>query len=607
MRVWRLVALLLSSWLATPAAQAQAQQQQPGICDASLARALANDPQASIVLARQFRKGEKLLLEGDSSPYAPVLAHDLCMVKINVGPGNPGPEGAPSTSRGIGIEIWLPTPDRWNGRIHALGGGGFQGGASGSPRNIGAPMAAGVADEEGAVSSTTDAGHASEPKNYGIPDSGGDFLMLPDGSANVALWRDFAVRAIHEQAVKTRAITAVFYGRPAAHVYFDGSSTGGRQGHKLAQAHPEDYDGIIANLPAMHWTRMLAAMAWPHLVYQRDLGGTPLAKAQLDLVSNAAIAACDMVGGQHLGFIMEPAKCRYDPTRDKAVLCATDGGSNTTPVCVSRSQARVMNKVWYGPTADGSVPDPARDNGWTMPPRGKHLWYGPARGTSLWNAWFEKFLGRPTGVASPEQAPFLGTHWLALAGGDPALADKDFRNARGNGHEGYKALSYGQFAAIVRGARAFNATTYAGIDSDNPDLSRFAAAGGKLLFWHGTNDEVIPLQGSIQYYDSVVRRMGGLARVQAFYRLYVLPGAGHQSPNGTANPAANPPVFTRTGLYKALTEWVENGVVPGRIQLASPPGSGPAISQPACPYPQRAQFQDGDPRAAASYTCEGGR
>ena len=177
----------------------------------ALASAIAGDPQARIVLVRQFRRGEALLLDKDNSPQAPRLANDLCLVKLMVGPGNPGPQAAPSTSQGIGIEVWLPSAERWNGRIHALGGGGFQGGASGLPHHVGAPMAAMVADSEGAVSSTTDAGHASEPKNYGIPDSGGDFLMLPGGSANRALWRDFAVRAIHEQAVKTRALTTAFY------------------------------------------------------------------------------------------------------------------------------------------------------------------------------------------------------------------------------------------------------------------------------------------------------------------------------------------------------------------------------------------------------------
>ena len=600
---WLLPVLALAAF---PGSAADAQAPAGLTCDETLKAAFKPDPLTTVVAVKAFRPGDPLVISEAVTPAIPRAANALCMVKLMVGPGNPGPADAPSTSAGIGIEIWLPMAARWNGRIHALGGGGFQGGSAGLPYNVASPYAAAVADGEGAVSSVNDAGHASLPKNYGIPDSGGDFLMNPDGSINEVLWRDFAVRAIHELAVKTRALTAAFYGRPAVRVYWDGSSTGGRQGHKLAQAHPGDFDGIIANLPALHWSRMTIGLAYAHLVFQRDLGGQVPTIAQQDLVSNAAIAACDMVGGQHLGYILDPAQCRYDPARDRAVLCLSDGGSNGGEACVTRQQAHAINKIWYGPTTDGSVPDPARDNGWTMPPRGpprgKHLWYGLARGTSLYNAYFMKFLGRATGVASPEAPPFLGTDPLALAMQDPTLAQPGFRNAKSALRDGWKTLSYAQFAAAMRRARAMD-NRLANLDTDNPDLSAFRARGGKLLFWHGTNDEVIPVQGSMQYYDSVLRRMGGAARVQEFYRFYVVPGAGHQSPNGTANSRATPPIFTPTQMYELLTDWVENGKQPGTIVLSSPSFAGPVQTAPACAYPQRRAYVSGDPKKASSYAC----
>lgn len=573
----------------------------PQACGPALGRIFDNDPQTSVVLIKQFETGEKLVLPGDNAPNAPSAARPLCLVKLNVGPGNPGPAGAPSTSSGIGIEIWLPAAANWNERIHALGGGGFQGGVAGSANQVGSPMAAMVAMGEGAVSSINDAGHASQPKNYGIPDSDGDFLMNPDGSIASNLWRDFSSRGIHEQAVKTKAVTRAFYGRPARHAYWDGSSTGGRQGHKLAQAHPLDFDGIVANLPALHWTKLLPAMAYPHIVIQNDLAGKPLTRAQLDLASNAAIAACDMVGGQHLGFILDQASCTYDPLDDPAVLCRADGGGNDSPACLSRKQALAVNKMWYGPTSDGSVPDPAVDNGWKSPPSGKHLWYGLARGTSLYADFFEKLLGRPTGAATPESPQFLGTDQLALQGQNAALGGPDFDNASTDRRDAWKNLSYAQFAAILQAGETLNRTHFAGIDTDDPDLSAFEASGGKLLFWHGSNDEVIPVQGSTQYYDSVIAAMGGLERVQAFYRFYVVPGAGHQSPNGTSNPAAKPPIFGQTSMYDLLVNWVENGAAPGRAELTAPgPGEKTA---PACLYPSKAAYRSGDPKLSASYIC----
>ena len=595
------LALLIANGIFSTAALAN---EPARACDETLKSALAADPQTEVVLIKRFEAGEALVLPGDRAPNAPKTANPLCLVKLIVGPSTPGASDAPSTSPGIGIEIWLPANNRWNGRIHAQGGGGFQGGASGSRENIGNPFAAMAADAEGAITSTTDAGHASVPKNYGIPDSGGDFLMNPDGTPNARLWQDFAVRAIHEQAVKTKAVTLAYYGRPARYAYWDGSSTGGRQGHKLAQALPEDFDGIIANLPAMHWTRTLTSMVYPHLVFQRDLGGEPLTTEQLDLVSNAAIAACDMVGGQHMGYILDSATCRYDPTRDPRVLCRSAGGENDTAACVDRRQALAMNKIWYGMTVDGSVPAPAEDNGWRLTPGGKHLWYGPTRGTSLWNAYFAKTLGRATGVASPETPPFLGTHQLALEMQDPMLASPDFRNGKGNGRDGWKALSYAQLAEAFRRGLKLNEGAFSRINTDDPDLSKLEASGHKLLFWHGTNDEVLPVQGSIDYYDSVVHRMGGLERVQKFYRFYVVPGAGHQSPNGTSNPDASPPIFTRTQLYDMLVDWVEKGIPPQRIVLETPEGAPSKRSYPVCPYPQKTQYVAGDPNVAASYRCE---
>ena len=211
-------------------------------------------------------------------------------------------------------------------------------------------------------------------------------------------------------------------------------------------------------------------------------------------------------------------------------------------------------------------------------------------------------LGRPAGIAHPEQPQSLGTDQLALQLQNPSLAGPEFRNASASRREGWKQLSYPQLADAIHRGEALDAS-FGKINTDNPDLSAFAARGGKLLSWHGTNDEVIPVQGSMQYYDSVVAEMGNLQRVQSFYRLYIVPGAGHESPNGTANPLANPPIFAGNQLYDMLVNWVENGVVPDRVELHSPADQPINRSQPVCPYPQKASYVEGDPNVASSYIC----
>jgi hypothetical protein len=78
-------------------------------------------------------------------------------------------------------------------------------------------------------------------------------------------------------------------------------------------------------------------------------------------------------------------------------------------------------------------------------------------------------------------------------------------------------------------------------DSDNPDLSAFQAAEGKLLQFHGWNDSAIPAASSIAYYNSVAAKMGGSEKIKAFYRLFLAPGMDHCG--GGAGPNAIGGVF----------------------------------------------------------------
>src|SRR5262245_33532448 len=56
--------------------------------------------------------------------------------------------------------------------------------------------------------------------------------------------------------VKSKAIIEAFYGNPPKYSYFNGCSTGGKEGLMAAQRYPEDYDGInvggSANFAQIH-------------------------------------------------------------------------------------------------------------------------------------------------------------------------------------------------------------------------------------------------------------------------------------------------------------------------------------------------------------------
>jgi len=563
-------------------------------CDDSMKTAFKPDANTTVLLVKAFKKGDALLLSGTPTASTPTAANDLCVVKLNVGPGNPGPAGAPSTSLGIGIEIWLPTAANWNNRIHVKGGGGWAGlteasltqlaGTSVNPLAIGTWPLANITGIEGAVSASTDAGHVTGS-------TGGSFAMNPDGSISEAQWTDFSERAVHEMALKTKALTKAFYGKDANYAYFVGTSLGGRQGHKEAQVNPADFDGILAGMPSFNLSKLSTAGLYPRIVEQVDLGGTNLTTGQLSLVSNAAIGACDTVGSQHLGYIPDPSQCKYDPTQDATVLCTASGGTNSTSNCVSTVQATAINKMWYGQTSDGSVPSPASDNGFGVAPAANQKWYGFTRGTDL----------TPVAGGSPlsPAALQLFTDFIALEMQNPLLGLPSFQNATGNGTNGWMSLSYAQLSmAFDRGVAL--QTAFDNVNTDNPDLSAFRDRGGKMIMYHGLADIVIPPQGSINYYNRVASQMGGIAAIQNFYRFYLAPGLSHGFMNGTANPSANPPLPTENGLYGVLTDWVEKGIVPGRVDVKTQDGTK---SRPLCVYPQQATYGSGDPNQTASYTC----
>lgn len=568
-------------------------------CDDSMKTAFKPDAHTQVMLVRSFKAGEPLALAGTpASPAPPVAAADLCLVKMVVGPDFAGTAGAPSTSAGIGIEVWLPAPAAWNERIKNLGNGGWAGGNHASTTLIGnAPAAATAAT--GYVVGTTDTGHTV---------STGAFAMREDGGIHSTLWADFAERSLNELAVKTKALAKAYYLKDQKYAYWQGCSSGGREGYKMAQEHPEHYDGYVIEAPAINWTRFINTEIYPQVVMQRDLGGN-LSNAQVGLVSAAAVSACDVVGGQHLGFIIDPRQCTYDPTRDASVLCnGVQGngvvGTSTNAACVNLAQAQAINKFWYGQTADGTAPDPLLDNGASpTPTTGNHLWWGLARGASL-----TALAG--DAVSPPFFGPFpTASDMLALELQDPSFATPTFANATGSGQNRWKSMTYADLSNAYN--QGVSLQPFLGrINTDNPDLTRARDRGAKIIQLHGWGDQLIPPMGSINYYTRMSASMGGLIETQKFNRLFMVPALGHcrgvaGSVSGSAGPAVSSntvPLPVPNQFFDALVNWVENKVAPEQVVLQS---ANASVSMPVCPFPKKATYSgSGSITAAASYSCK---
>lgn len=173
----------------------------------------------------------------------------------------------PGQNDTINAFLWLPRPDSWNGRFMGVGGGGW-----GTGQGNGT-LARPAADGYAAV--ITDGGHSmdtveSSPLFWGL---------TSPGNVNWPLLQDFASIALDDAATLGKGAVRAFYGRPQNYSYWSGCSTGGRQGHMMAQRYPDQYDGILATAPAFNWNEFLLAEYWPQLI-MNEIGKSALSRPQ---------------------------------------------------------------------------------------------------------------------------------------------------------------------------------------------------------------------------------------------------------------------------------------------------------------------------------------
>ncbi|UUZ65679.1 tannase/feruloyl esterase family alpha/beta hydrolase [Polaromonas sp. P1-6] len=603
------------------AAGAVATDGPPLACDDQLKTAFRPDALTTVVAVQSLKKGDKVFVSDSGSPVT--LAADMCLVKLKVGPGNPGPAEARSTSEGIGIEVWLPTHADWNQRIRNYGGGGFVGGGHIHAANNGATLATAVGSKfpapviagMGYASGTTDAGQRWSQN--------GSFAFLPDGTLNVALLKDFSYRSLVEQALKTRAVVKLYYGKAPKYAYFDGHSTGGRQGWKVAQDYPELYDGYLIAAPAISSGSFGLNSFYPQVVMKTDLGYTSADPAfvaanfqqKVTEVNRRAVLACDKEG---LGLLLDPFSCGYDPLKDGAALCTgvagqgVVGSNSDEKTCVNAKEAAVINKLWYGITTDGSY-----DANQTASARSgvslgtKQLWWSFPRGAN-WGA----ILGN---VNNADRIALLlqDVRYAPSRQLNPAV---DFVNASTSERDKWREIDHTALTDVFNKGIALQ-PTLGHPNTDRADLSRLRRLGRKVITYTGLAEDVIPPATSVNHYERVAAAMGGIAEVQKFVRLYLVPGKAHSSQgrgytvasagdasrNNTVPLPALPGAGNQTPsreqdqMFTALVDWVEKGTAPESITLVSRDKS---VSYPVCVYPQKAIWNgSGSAKSAASYVC----
>src|SRR5262245_17911115 len=417
----------------------------------------------------------------------------------------------------------------WNGRTQGLGGGGCAGNLNVNP-----------AVNAGYVGSGTDTGHTGGNCEPGVN---------PDGTYNLQFIEDFIRNAIKQQVLWSKQLAQSYYGMSAAYNYWNGCSTGGRQGYLLAQELGNELEGILANAPAMYWTRFQTAQMWGQIA-MKDLVGGPIPAAKLAQTTASAVQACDAADGVTDGIIDDPRTCTFSAT---ANIC----GAPNAPAqnCLTQAEAQAIDKIWDGPRNS----------------KGRKVWFGLDRGTNL------------SGLNGTN--PFL-------------LGVTQFHWDEHDLHFDWHTVPIGGYPQVAQdGSKNIADET----DTFGP-LDTFKQHGGKLLTFMGANDQLIFPRGVINYYRLMASRYSrhpagrpDFENLQSFYRLFRAPGVAHCGGGVGPQPQA---------LFSTLVNWVENGVPPQSL-LASG-GSVPLRTRPLCPYPQTAIYNGtGNINDASSFFCGG--
>ena len=425
----------------------------------------------------------------------------------------------PTSDSEIKMEVWLPIQG-WNGRLQVVGNGGWAG-------NISYP----------AMARALAGGYATASTNTGHDGDRADFV--PGHPEKLV---DFAWRAMHLTTVQSKSIVKTFYGNAARFAYYNGCSSGGKQGLKEAQKFPEDFDGIIAGSSANNWNRQKASFVYKF----EQMHKTPesfVPKEKYEMLHNAVLKACDALDGVVDGVIENPLACHFDPT---VLLCKGADG----PACLTAPQVAAM-KTMYAPTRTS---------------KGEYVFPGMAPGTEL----------------------ELGT----FAGAEPRLTQTDLFTYVVYNDPKWDLMTFDLDNGLALAEKVDSTVGVAAVD---PDLKPFLSHNGKLLLYHGFSDPNIMPENTMNYYKSAVAASGGEEKTKDSLRLFMVPGMGH------CGGGMGPNEFD---MMAPLTEWVEKGKTPDRVIASRVTNGVVTRTRPLCAYPKVAKYKGtGSTDDAANFAC----
>ncbi|WP_456670829.1 tannase/feruloyl esterase family alpha/beta hydrolase [Bradyrhizobium sp. USDA 3240] len=484
------------------------------------------------------------------TPAARIIPANPAFCKV-LGQITPTDPAAPP----IKFEVNLPV--EWDGRSLQYGGGGFNGVLISGlglppayPFDKASPLALGF------VTVGTDSGHEQKP---------GEPPQL--FSLNDEAFANFSHEAYKKVRDAARALTVRAYGKPPAKTYFMGSSEGGREALTMAQRYPDDFDGIFARVPVINWVGLQHAGTRSGLV---TMGDGWIRPAQVKLVADAVLRACDTQDGSDDALVQDPVGCKsaFKP----ATLACAAGHSGDD--CLTDKQIAAIETL-HAPYKFSFLLANGLDDypGWGVSGENTPA-FGPTGG---WKAWW-------LGSAAPAQppAPTNGIAWIYGAGGMQYVFA---RNPK---------LDVTTYKPEDHKARVLEVSAL--MDSTDPDLTRFHAHGGKLVILEHMSDYAQSPYAGIRYFENVEKTLGK-DKVAEFARLYTAPGVDHVGSGAPAN----------VDMLAVLVDWVENGKAPGDLEVREQKTEAPAFDTvralPLCRWPAWPHYKAGPVTAAASFAC----
>ncbi len=395
------------------------------------------------------------------------------------------------------FNIRLPV-DNWNGKGFVSGCGA---GCGTLPIEVSGRIK--IALNRGYATATMNTGHWS-PNQF-------DFSWAYN---NPQAETDYAHRAVHETKRVLDEIIQVFYERESIHSYFWGCSGGGRQAVMATVEYPDDFDGVIAQSPALSYTESLMLLAWMRQVNTGSNGRDILTKEDVPLIKKAVYGACDGLDGKIDGLISNPTKCEFDT---EVLLCKNN------KECLSDEKVEVLKKWYQGPVNS----------------KGKRLLTtGVALGSEpFWRLWL---LGETNEIYNEllnSENMLKYTAFQEDPGRDYTVFDFDF-------DKDPDKMEYM--------ANLLNVT--------NRSLSPFKNKGGKILIYHGADDPAIPYQMSIDYYNEIYEDHGN--QTENFLKLFLIPGMDHCTALqnlGITEKSVDP--------LTTLEKWVEGNKAPTELSV----------------------------------------